>query len=58
MWGWGGGGGSGDGSGGGSGGGWGGLVGGQFLSFRQAYISNLNLLLGLEPFKKFVVEKP
>ena len=35
-----------------------GVVGGQFLILRQAYVSNLSSLLILEPFKKFVVEKP
>ena len=29
--------------------------GGQFLTLREAYISNLSLLLSPEPFKKFVV---
>ena len=28
---------------------------GQFIRLRKAYISNLRLLLSLEPFKKFIV---
>ena len=28
---------------------------GQFLSLRQAYISDMSILLGLEPFKKLAV---
>ena len=31
------------------------LRGGHFLSLRSAYISNPSLLLGLEPFEKFLV---
>ena len=37
---------------------WGGVkscVGGQFLSLKEAYISNLSVLMGLEPSEKFVV---
>ena len=30
-------------------------MGGQFLSLREAYISNLSLLRSLEPLEKFVV---
>ena len=33
----------------------GGERGGQFLSLRGAYISNLSLLRSLEPLEKFVV---
>ena len=32
-----------------------GCEGGKFLSLRLASISNLSLLLGLEPLKKFLV---
>ena len=32
-----------------------GVLGGEFLSLGEAYITNLSLLLCLEPFKKFVV---
>ena len=28
---------------------------GQFLSLRQAYISDMSILLGLEPFQKLAV---
>ena len=31
------------------------LCGGQFFSLIEAYISNLSLLLSLEPSEKFVV---
>ena len=31
--------------------------GNQFNSVKLAYITNLSLLLGLEPFKKFVVRQ-
>ena len=39
----------------GGGGGGGGGMGGQYLILREAYILNLSLLLGLEPFQKFAV---
>ena len=31
------------------------MNGGQFIRLRKVYISNLSLLLSLEPFKKCVV---
>ena len=34
---------------------WGGGGGALFLSFREANIPNVSLLLSLEPFKKFLV---
>ena len=30
-------------------------MGGQFLSLREAYISNMSLLIGPEPLQKFGV---
>ena len=33
---------------------WWGGVEGQFLSLKEAYISNLSVLMGLEPSEKFV----
>ena len=30
-------------------------MGGQFFNLRYTYISNMSVLLGLEPFKKFGV---
>ena len=33
-------------------------LGGSFLNLRKAYISNMSLLLGLEPFQKYGVVDP
>ena len=34
---------------------WGVEMGGQFFNLRWTYISNMSVLLGLEPFQKFGV---
>ena len=34
---------------------WGGGMGGHFLSLRWAYIANIIVLFGLDPFQKFDV---